>query len=56
MDIRKALDWFIANQLENGLWKISYSKIHKAPPNSKTDEERLWISLSVCRIFQRYYS
>jgi hypothetical protein len=54
-DIEKALDWFISNQQENGLWKISYSKIHKAPPNSKTDEERLWISLAVCRIFQRYY-
>ena len=54
-DIKAALDWFVANQQENGLWKISYSKIHKAPPNSKTDEERLWISLAVCRIFQRYY-
>ena len=54
-DIKAALDWFIANQQENGMWKISYSKIHKAPPNSKTDEERLWISLAVCRIFQRYY-
>jgi hypothetical protein len=54
-DIKRALDWFIANQQENGLWKISYSKIHKAPPNSKTDEERLWISLAICRIFQRYY-
>jgi hypothetical protein len=55
-DIRKALDWFIANQMENGLWKISYSKIHKSTPNSKTEEERLWISLAVCRIFQRYCS
>jgi hypothetical protein len=55
-DVRKALDWFIANQTETGLWKISYSKIHKAPPNNKTDEERLWISLAICRVFQRYFS
>jgi hypothetical protein len=56
LDVRKALDWFIANQTETGLWKISYSKIHKAPPNNKTDEVRLWISLAICRIFQRYFS
>jgi hypothetical protein len=55
-DIKKALEWFIANQEESGLWKISYSKIHKAPPNNKTDEETLWISLAVCRVFQRYFS
>jgi len=54
-DISKALDWFVANQTESGLWKISYSKIHKSPPNSKTEEEKLWISLAVCRIFQRYF-
>ena len=55
-DVRRALDWFIANQTETGLWKVSYSKIHKSPPNNKTDEERLWISLAVCRVFQRYFS
>ena len=55
-DVKKALDWFIQNQQETGLWKISYSKIHKAPPNNKTDEETLWISLVVCRVFQRYFN
>ena len=55
-DVRRALDWFIANQTEASLWKISYSKIHKSPPNSRTEEERLWISLAICRIFQRYFS
>jgi hypothetical protein len=55
-DVRRALDWFIANQTETGLWKVSYSKIHKSPPNSRTEEERLWISLAVCRVFQRYFS
>ncbi len=55
-DIRRALDWFIANQTETGLWKVSYSKIHKSPPNRKTEEERLWISLAVCRVFQRYFN
>jgi hypothetical protein len=55
-DVKGALDWFIANQTETGLWKVSYSKIHKSPPNNKTDEVRLWISLAICRIFQRYFS
>jgi len=31
-DVRRALDWFTANQTETGLWRISYSKIHKSPP------------------------
>jgi Squalene-hopene cyclase C-terminal domain len=55
-DVRMALDWFIANQTETGLWKVSYSKIHKSPLNSKTEEEKLWVSLAVCRVFQRYFS
>jgi hypothetical protein len=56
LDVRRALDWFIANQTETGLWKVSYSKIHKSPLNSKTEEEKLWVSLSICRVFQRYFS
>jgi hypothetical protein len=54
-DIKQALDWFISNQQENGLWKISYSRIHKAPVNKKSDEQSLWISLAVCRIFKNYF-
>jgi Squalene-hopene cyclase C-terminal domain len=55
-DVKKALDWFIANQTETGLWKVSYSKIHKAPLNSKTEEEKLWVSLAICRVFRRYFN
>ncbi|MGB8829217.1 MAG: hypothetical protein WCC72_07305 [Dehalococcoidales bacterium] len=55
-DVKKALDWFIANQTETGLWKVSYSKIHKSSLNSKTEEEKLWVSLAICRVFQRYFS
>ena len=54
--IKMALDWFIANQQADGLWKVSYSNIHKAPENSKTQELKLWIALAVCRAFRRYYS
>jgi hypothetical protein len=55
-DVKGAMDWFVSNQTETGLWKVSYSKIHKSPPNSKTEEERLWISLAICRVFQRYFN
>lgn len=50
--ISKALKWFTENQLETGLWKHSYSKIHKYIENDKTRELQLWISLAILRIFQ----
>ena len=54
-DVSCALDWLVGNQQESGLWKNSYSKIHKASENTKSKEARLWISLAICRIFKRYY-
>jgi hypothetical protein len=54
-DIKIALDWLISNQQENGLWEISYSKIHKASINKKTDEQKLWVTLAICRVFKRFY-
>jgi hypothetical protein len=53
-DIKKALQWFIDNQKPDGLWDVSYSRIHKSSENSKTSDMRLWITLSICRIFRRY--
>jgi hypothetical protein len=54
-DVNRGLDWLVANQQESGLWKNSYSKIHKASENKRSQEARLWISLAICRIFKRYY-
>ena len=54
-DIKIALQWFIDNQQKNGLWKISYSKIHKTSDNKKQYEMQLWITLNICRIFKRYF-
>ena len=54
-DVENALKWLINHQQSEGLWKISYSKIHKAPDNKKSFEIRLWITLSICRIFKRFY-
>ncbi len=54
-DIAGALEWFVSHQRNDGLWDASYSKIHKISDNSKTGELRLWITLSICRIFTRFY-
>lgn len=54
-DVRRALQWFIDNQEDNGLWRLSYQKKgFKDTPRSR--EMQLWVSLAICRIFKRYYS
>ena len=54
-DVEKALNWFIDHQEPDGLWKTSYSKIHKFQNNQKTFNSRLWVTLAICRIFKRFY-
>jgi hypothetical protein len=52
-DVRKALQWLIDNQQESGLWKASYSGIHRNAENRRTAETQLWITLAICRIMKR---
>jgi len=52
--VAEALKWFVDNQLPTGLWKHSYSKIHKYVENAKTFELQLWISLAILRIFKTF--
>lgn len=54
-DVKAALEWLIDNQQENGLWKASYSTIHKNSNDKKAEELSLWISLCICRILKRYF-
>jgi len=54
-DVQNALNWLIENQEESGLWKLSYSEIHKAVENQRTREMQSWVSLAICRIFKRFY-
>jgi len=51
-DIKKAVNWIIDHQEDTGLWKISYSKIHKNTFTEKTREAQLWITLVICRILK----
>jgi hypothetical protein len=54
-DVQTALNWLRDNQQSSGLWKHTYSKIHKYMENKRTLETQLWISLAICRIFKRYF-
>lgn len=54
-DVQKALLWLVEHQQEDGLWKSSYSSIHKLPRADREAELKLWISLTICRIFKRAY-
>ncbi|MBI5679611.1 MAG: hypothetical protein HZC47_01760 [Methanobacterium sp.] len=54
-DIKNALKWLINHQENDGLWKVSYSTIHKSPDKKRTFKTRLWLTLTVCRIFKRFY-
>jgi hypothetical protein len=47
--IKKALEWFIAQQQENGVWQLSLLR-------RGTDQDLgLWVSLAICRVFKRLY-
>lgn len=45
--VRRALDWFIARQKEDGTWRL--------PTVRGKDRDPRWISLAICRVFKRLY-
>ncbi len=52
-EIEKGLNWLVDHQESSGLWRSSYSKIHKS---GQKIEEQLWISLEICKILKRFYT
>jgi len=54
-DIEKALEWFVRNQKDDGLWDTSYENKNKDIRKQKEENQRKWVSLAVCRVFKRYY-
>jgi hypothetical protein len=54
-DVRRGLDWFVANQGDNGLWKTSYEQAGRRELSAKELGAKLWVSLAVCRVFKRFY-
>ena len=47
--IKKALDWFINVQNENGLWNVHLVR-------GKDKDLNLWIALAICRVIKRFCS
>jgi hypothetical protein len=45
--IKKAVDWFINSQSENGLWKVPLLR-------GKDKDLNLWIALAICRVIKRF--
>ena len=48
-DIKTGLNYLIENQRPDGTWKIYYGL-------PKDDDNDLWITLAICRVFKKFYS
>jgi Squalene-hopene cyclase C-terminal domain len=48
--IRKGLEWFSDRQEKTGVWKLSLRIM------AGEKEPDLWISLAICRVFERFYT
>ena len=53
-DVQRALQWFVDNQMDDGLWRTSYEQTRRTRPSAKERESMLWVSLAICRVFQRF--
>jgi hypothetical protein len=51
-DVTKGLEWVVANQLPNGLWKMDYDE--GAKQKQGVSSEQLWLGLKIARIFKRF--
>ena len=54
--VRKALDWLVDHQEEDGLWRVSYARPDALDKDTaKAREKRLWVSLAICRVLKRLW-
>jgi hypothetical protein len=51
--IRKGLTWLVDHQSMDGHWENSYRDSAKNIETEKAEEDRLWVTLAICRVFQR---
>lgn len=47
-DVRRGLNWFVANQVPDGLWEHSYGA------GKRAHALRLWVALAAGRVFRRF--
>jgi hypothetical protein len=52
-DVQKGLDWFVANQEDNGLWKTGYEQAKHREMTDREKEAMLWVGLAICRVLGR---
>jgi len=53
--ILDAINWFIENQEQDGLWRLDGGRKGKPNPESpKTYEMKLWIALTICKVLKRF--
>ena len=54
--IKLALQWLVEHQVETGLWKVSYVNPEaKEKEPVKGRDMKLWVSLAICRVFNKFY-
>jgi hypothetical protein len=53
-DVQLALQWFVDNQQDDGLWRTSYEQSKRTLPSAKERETMLWVGLATCRVFLRF--
>jgi hypothetical protein len=52
--VRRAVNWLIEHQEEDGLWRVSYARPDvRETETAKKRETRLWVSLAICRVLKR---
>ncbi len=47
--IERGLDWFISNQLPDGLWETGYGS------GKGAEGMRRWVGLAICRVLKRFF-
>ncbi len=53
--IQAALVWLIEHQEASGLWRVSYARPDEREKESKKVQEmKRWVSLAICRVFDRF--
>jgi hypothetical protein len=52
-DVQRAVQWFLDNQQENGLWKTGYEQANRQEMSTRERETMEWVGLAVCRVFKR---
>ncbi len=53
--IARALEWLVAHQRPDGLWRLDYARPQDEPRRTdKVLERERWVSLAVCRVFERF--